>query len=427
METIENNRDAPLPAQTDVAVVGGGVIGLCVAYELARQGRDVVVLERQDFDTGTSTGNAGFIVPSHVIPVASPSMFAQALRALAGSGGSVTARLGINAAFMRWIVRFLRHCNTRSVQAAAPALASLANLSAGLYRQMLADENIDCAFEPNGMLKVFGSAREFVRAQREAEWEARFGVCHRLVGGDEARRLEPSLHEGVAGAVFYPDDAGLDPGLFLAGLAAVLGNRGVVLASHAQLLAAQAKAGVVESLATSRGNIRAKHVVVAAGSWTPEVAALFGSRIPIQPAKGYSITVRRPRIGPRRRLLLADELVAVSPMGERLRFSGWFELGRFDDCLPPDRLAHVERSVRSCVRLDPAWDAERHWAGFRPVTPDGLPIIGRAPAWRNVTYAAGHAMLGMTLAPATGRLAAQLVCGQQTDVDAAPFSPARFR
>ena len=427
METVENSREAPLPAQVDVAVVGGGAVGLCVAYELARQGRAVVVLERHDFDTGTSTGNAGLIVPSHVIPVASPGMFAQAMRALAGGGGSVTARPNINPAFMRWIMRFLRHCNTRSVQAAAPALASLANFSASLYPQLIADEGIDCAFESNGLLKVFGSAREFAKERREAEWEARFGVCNHLIDGDEARRMEPSLQEGVAGAVFYPDDAGLDPGLFLAGLVAVLANRGVVLAAHAQLLAAQTKAGVVESLVTSRGNIRAKDVVLAAGSWTPEVATMFGCRVPIQPAKGYSITVRRPQIGPRRRLLLADELVAVSPMGERLRFSGWFELGRFDDRLPPDRFAYVERGARSRVCLDPVLEEKQRWAGFRPVTPDGVPIIGRAPAWRNVFYAAGHAMLGVTLAPATGRLVAQMICGQQTDVEAAPFSPERFK
>ena len=426
MESVDDNREAPLPARADVAVVGGGAIGLCVAYELARQGREVVVLEQQDFDTGTSAGNAGFVVPSHVIPVASPGMFAQALRAFASGGGPVTAQLGANAAFMRWIVRFLRHCNTRSVQTAAPALASLANLSASLYRQLLADEGIDCALEPNGLMKVACSAREFVKAQREAEREAHFGVRSQLVDGNEARRLEPSLHEGVAGAVFYPDDAGLDPNLFLAGLAAALADRGVVLAARAPLLSAQAKADVVQSLATARGDIHVRDVVVAAGAWTPDVAALFGSRAPIQPAKGYSLTVRRPRIGPRRRMLLADDMVAVAPMGKRLRFSGWFELGRFDNGMPPNRLAQVERSVRSRVRLDPVLDEQRHWAGFRPVTPDGVPIIGRAHAWRNVVYAAGHAMLGITLAPATGRLVAQMVCGQQTDVDAAPFSPARF-
>ncbi len=426
-ETLPRTRhDEPLPAQADVAVVGGGAIGLCVAYELARHGRRVVVLEGQDWSTSTSSGNAGFIVPSHVIPVTTPGMVAQALKSLAGGRGPVTVRPSLKVAFVRWCAGFLRHCNDRSIQAAASALASLAESSASLYPRLLADEGIDCAFEPNGLLKIFGTARAFATARRDAEWEARFGVCNHVLGGDAAKQLEPSLREGVAGAVFYPNDAGLDPGLFLAGLAAALAKRGVLLASHTQVLAARVSAGTVESLATSRGNIRVDEVVLAAGARTPAVAALFGGQLPIQPAKGYSVTARRPRRGPSRRLLLGDEMVAVAPIGERLRLAGWFELGRFDDRLPANRLARIERSVRGRVHLDAVLEVEQRWAGFRPVTPDGVPIIGRAPALRNVTYAAGHAMLGITLAPATGRLVAQLVCGAQTDVDAAPFSPARF-
>ena len=412
---------------TDVAVVGGGVVGLCVAYEFARRGREVVVLEKDVFCAGTSTGNAGFVVPSHVIPVASPGMVVQAVKALASGGGPVTVRPNLNAASVRWLARFLRRCNNRSVRTLAPALASLAEFSARLYPRLLRNEGIECAFEPNGLLKVSGSVREFAKVRREAASEARFGVCNRILSGDEARRLEPALRADVAGGVFYPNDAGLDPGRFVAGLAAALARRGVVLASNARVLAAQGKPGVAESLTTSRGTIRAKEVVLAAGAWTPEVATLFGAHAPVLPAKGYSITARRPRIGPRRRLLLGEHMVAVAPMGERLRLSGWFELGRRDGRLPQDRLAHLQRGVRSCVQLDAVLAEEQRWRGFRPVTPDGAPIIGRVPGWRNVTFAAGHAMLGMTLAPGTGRLVAQLVGGEQTEIDAAPFSPVRFQ
>ena len=412
---------------TDVAVVGGGVVGMCVAHEFARRGHEVVVLEKDVFCAGTSTGNAGFVVPSHVISVVSPGMFVQAVKALGSGRGPVTVRPNLNAASVRWLARFLRHCNNRSVRALAPALASLAELSAGLYRRLLPNEGIDCAYEPNGLLKVACGAREFAKIRREAGSEARFGVCNRVLGGDEVRHLEPALCAEVAGGVFYPNDAGLDPGRFVTGLAAALARRGVVLASNARVAAVQGRSGVVESLATSRGTIRAKEVVLAAGMWIPQVAALFGANALVLPAKGYSLTVRRPRVGPRRRLLLGEHMVAVAPMGERLRLSGWFELGRRDGRVPQDRLAQLERSVRSCVQMDAALAVEQRWTGFRPVTPDGAPIIGRVPGWRNVTFAAGHAMLGMTLAPATGRLVAQLVDGEQTDVDATPFSPRRFQ
>lgn len=416
-----------LPATAEAVVVGAGAAGLSIAYELAGRGMETAVLERGAVGVGTSSGNAGFVVPSHVIPVAEPGMFATAVRSILSGKGPVAVRPSLRSGLLRWTAAFLRNCRPQAVEAVAPTLAALGDLSAGLFQEWLDAENIECAYEPNGLLNVFGEEREFAKGRHRAEWEAKFGVPIRVLDGDRARAMEPALNETVTGAVFYEEDAGLDPGRFISGLADAAVRRGATLVPRAEVLGAEAGDGEVRRLVTSRGEIRAREVVIAAGAWTPRLAARFGSRLPIQPAKGYSITVRRPARGPRRRMLLGDKYVAVAPMGEYLRMSGWFELGRFDSRLPPARLAQVERNARSRLEMDPELRVTERWAGFRPVTPDGLPVIGRAPGWRNLTYAAGHALLGLSLGPATGRLTTRIIYGEQTEIDIGPCSPERFQ
>ena len=418
---------AQLPATADVVVVGAGAIGLAIAYALAGRGRAPVVVDRGPLGTGTSWGNAGFVVPSHVIPVSEPGMFGTALRSILSGKGPVTMRPLPSANLLRWVVRFLRHCRPQAVHAAAPVLAALSNLSTELFRKWLAEERIECAYTPDGLLNVFGDPRAFAKARHHAQWEATFGMPSQILDADETRTLEPALNPSVVGAVLHPQDAGLDPGRFLAGLAAAAVRRGATLVSEAEVLDARTDAGELRSLITARGEIQAREVVIAAGAWSPRLAARFGHRLPIQPAKGYSITAHRPAHGPRRRMLLGEKYVAVAPMGDKLRLSGWFELGRRDARLPAARLARVEENARSRLHLDAGLRVISHWAGFRPVTPDGLPIIGRAPGWRNLTYATGHAMLGLSLAPATGALVAQLLCGEPSQIDIGRCAPERFR
>ena len=416
----------PFPAEADVVVVGAGAIGLAIAYELAGRGLAPVVVEQGKPGVGTSWGNAGCIVSSHVIPLAEPGMFATALRSILSGQGPVTLRPVPNPHLLRWVIRFLRHCRPQAVEKAAPVLAALGRLSAELHREWQAEERIDCAYAAEGLLHVFGDSRAFAKARHHAQWEATFGVSSQVVDGDGARALEPALNESVVGGVFYPDDAGLDPGRFLSGLAAAAVRRGARLFYETEVQDAQTTSGEVRSVVTSRGAIRTRELVIAAGAATPRLAKAFGQPLPIEAAKGYSVTVQRPAHGPRRRMLLGEKYVAVAPMGDKLRLSGWLELGRRDARLPASRLARVERNARSRLHLDAELQVTSRWAGFRPVTPDGVPIIGRAPGWRNLTYAAGHAMLGITLAPATGRLVAQLLSGEETQVDISRCSLERF-
>lgn len=412
-----------LPDAADVVIVGGGVVGLCIAYELSRRDASVVVIDRGRVGGGASKGNAGFVAPSHVLPVTEPGMLLTAARGMLGGTGPVTARVSLRPAYLGWLARFLGNCRPARVEQAAPVLAELANLSAGLFKAWLATAAIDCCYVPDGLMHVFDTPAAFAAGRERAQWEARFGVRVEVLTPAQAREREPLLKPSVVGAVLYPDDAGLDPERLVAGLAGALRQRGVRLIEQTEVHAVAASGGR-RLVITSRGDIRADEVVLAAGAWTPAIAATCGVRVPIQPAKGYSLTSAMPRPAVRQRMILGEQHVAVAPMGPRLRLSGWFELGRWDAALPAARLARMEAGARACLTLDQPLQAARRWAGLRPVTPDGLPMIGRAAP--GLCLACGHAMLGVTLAPATGRLTAQLLSGQPTDMDVGPLSPRRF-
>lgn len=415
-----------LPDRVEVAVVGGGVIGLCTAYELSRRGREVVVIDKGPIARGSASGNAGLVTPSHVIPMAAPGVLSGVIKGMLRRTGPVVARPSLDPDYLRWIVRFMGFCNRKAAHAGSVTLAALGFRSAELMARWINDLEIDCAYRSYGLLHVYGTRRSFAAGKREAAEMQRYGVGIEMFDTGEIRRLEPSLNEEVVGGFLCTDDAGMDPARFLRSLAGVLEERKVKLAPHAELLAIRGSGGAVQHLETSAGDLSASQVVVATGAWSPGVASLLGDSIPIQPGKGYSMTVSRPSMGPRRNILIGDRWVAVNPMGDRLRMSGWLELGRLDTRPSLRRLAAVEAGVRSRIRMDPELRVLERWAGLRPVTPDGIPIIDWSRRWENVVYAVGHGKLGLSLGPVTGRLVGQLLCGLPTDLDMDPFSLRRF-
>ena len=415
-----------IPGETDVAVIGGGVIGLCTAYELVAHGREVVVIDQGPIARGSTAGNAGFIVPSHVIPLAAPGVLPGVVRGMLRRTGPVTARPSLDPAYLNWIVRFVRNCTRKAAHTGAVTLAALGFLSAELAVQWIVEEGIECGYRPDGLLHVYGDARALAGAKHEAAEMEHYGVAIEMFGAAEIRDLEPALNDEVIGGFLCVDDGGLDPAQFLSSLASVLTARGVRLVPHTEVLGFGTSATAVEDLVTSRGNLVVDQVVVATGAWTPKVASFLGESLPVQAGKGYSMTVAKPRLGPSMNILIGDRWAAVNPMGDQLRMSGWLELGRLDTKPSLKRLAQIEANVRSRIRLDPTLTVLERWAGIRPVTPDGIPIIGPAPRWSNVTYAVGHGKLGLSLGPVTGRLVAQMVCDLPTDLDVGPFSPTRF-
>jgi D-amino-acid dehydrogenase len=411
----------------DVVVVGGGIIGLSVAYELASRGRDVVVIDRDMVGAGCAAGSAGHIVPSHVVPLAAPGAVRDAVGALIRPDGPLSMRWTMGPTLWRWLASFVRSCTSSGADSAAPALAALGALSATLINDWIAENDISCDRGPGGVIDVYGQERAFEIARSAAEVVKSWGVSVEILDAVGVRTLEPAVNDSTVGGVRFPDDGVLHPQRFLEGLASAAERRGVTLVSGAELVAVGTTSNVIDSLRTTRGEISARHVVFATGAWSGALAKLLGEKVPVVPGRGFSLTVDRPTQGPRHGLLLGEKHIAVGPMGDELRLSGRLELGRFDRTPIPRRIEQIERLARSRLLLDERLTVRDTWSGLRPMTPDGVPIISRSSRWENATIATGHAMIGLSLGPGSGRLAAQLVAGEPTDVDTRRFSVARFQ
>ena len=327
--------------------------------------------------------------------------------------------------FWRWVVGFVRSCNRCSVATAAPALTALARLSTEIWDDWLGDSGATVAAD--GLFDAYAGARAFDGARRHVDELRRFGVAVEVVDGEAAVALEPALREPVAGAVLLADDRSVRPAVVLAELICRTARAGAELVPGAEVVGFTTPPDRVAAVETTGGDVVARHVVIATGAWTGAVAQLLGERVPMLAARGLSMTVARPQLGPQRTLLLGEDHVAVTPLDDELRLSAWFQLNNFDTTPTLERIERLEALARKRVRLDPTLVVRQRWAGLRPVTPDGVPIIGPSSRWRNVTIAAGHGMTGLTLGPGTGRVVAQLTCGEPPDIVVDRFSPRRFR
>jgi D-amino-acid dehydrogenase len=411
---------------TVVVIVGGGVIGVCAAYYLAAAGARVSVLEQGEIGSGSSYGNAGLVVPSHSMPLAAPGVWQQGLKWMRDPESPFYIKPRLDPALLAWLWRFRRACTEAHVRRALPLLRDLSYRSLTLFRELAALDGVEFGFRQDGALAVYRTPAGYAHAQHEARRLEASGLPAKIVDAAGARDLEPSLARDVVGGVLFPDDAHLVPDRFVRGLARVAEARGVALRPGTEVLGFRTAGHRVTTVETTRGPVAADTVVLAAGSWSAGVARGLGLRLPIQPAKGYSVTYARPAAGPRLPLLLGEARFAVTPMGEQLRFAGTLELAGLDFSINRRRVEAIVRGAARYLVGVEGLPLREIWRGLRPCTPDGLPLVGRPAGWENVILATGHAMIGVSLGPITGKLVAQLVAGSAPEMDLALLDPDRF-
>jgi D-amino-acid dehydrogenase len=412
--------------QHKVAVIGGGVIGVTSAYYLAGDGCDVTLLERGGVCAGSSYGNAGLIVPSHVVPLAAPGVWWQGLKWMLNPESPFYIKPRLDRDLARWLWQFRAACAPARMRRAVPLLRRLTVESLGLYREIAGLDAFDFGFRESGSMTVFFTAAGLAHGREEARLLADSGVKVEILDGDAARAAEPALRAGVAGALLCREDALLVPDRFVKGLAGLAAARGVRVATGTEVLGFRRAADRITAVETTRGPVECETVVLAAGAWSPEVGRALGLRVPIQPAKGYSLTYRRPARGPAIPLLPAEGRFSVTPMGEFLRFGGTLELAGMDLSVNPRRVEALRRNALRCLEGVEALELLEIWRGLRPCTPDGLPLVGRSTRFANLVLAAGHAMVGMSLGPVTGKLVSGLVAGVPLPEDLRLLHPHRF-
>jgi D-amino-acid dehydrogenase len=410
----------------DVLVLGGGIVGVCSAHYLAARGKSVTLLERGDIASGCSAGNAGFVCPSHSIPLAQPGIIAKGLKWMFDPDSPFYIKPRFSPALFSWLWKFRAACTEERVRRVRTVLRDLHCRSVELFDEIARIPGLSFHWTRRGLLSLFRTAHAYEEGLKESAQLQEIGVPSRTLTPDEIAARVPRAKPGLAGAIHFPGDAHVDPLAFVRGLASTLTSKGVDVRTGTEVTGFTISGRKITGVRTTQGDFAADQIVLAAGSWSPSIARELKLKIPVQPAKGYSITMPLPPAAPSVPLLLIEAKVGVTPMGDRLRLAGTLELAGLDLTINERRVEAIRRGAATFLDGIEGAATGEVWRGLRPCTPDGLPILGRSAAFDNLILATGHAMIGLSLGPVTGELVAKIACGEPSDIDLTVLQPERF-
>lgn len=412
----------------NIAIIGGGIIGLCTAYYLNRSGHRVTIFDKGNLDDNCSVGNAGMIVPSHIIPLAAPGMISKGVRWMFNSKSPFYVRPRLSSELIRWGIKFYTHANHRHVMRSIPVLKEISSMSKELYRDLAKDPQFDFGYEERGLLMLFKTSEVEKEEIETARLANKFGIEAQILSPQEAQRLEPSVKIDARGAVYFPGDGQINPRLLIDRLRQYVGERGVLVCPETAVEDFVIRDHQVTGVMVNNELKSFDEFVVATGAWSGTLCSKLGIDLPMQSGKGYSFTLNDVSSNVRIPTLLLEGRVAVTPLGTSLRFGGTMEIGGTDRSVNMNRVKGIVETVpKFYPDMKVAVPDEREvWSGLRPCSPDGLPYIGRSSKLKNLILATGHSMMGMSLGPATGKLVSEIVDEVACSMDVEAFDPERF-
>ena len=414
-------------ANRSAIVIGSGVIGTACAYYLMRSGWQVSLIDRSAFASGSSHANCGFVCPSHVLPLAEPGMVRKALKSLLQRNSPFAIKPRLDPSLWSWLLHFARRCNERDMIDAGRGIQPLLLSSLELYKELVDHESLDCEFTSRGMMFAYRSERELESYEATNRLMTDVFNCPaRRLNSQELMALEPALKPGLAGGWYYDDDAHLRPDKLMKSWRQVLEAGGVTTRANCEFQGFAATNGLASAARTEQDSMSADLFIVATGAWTPLLNDQLGCRVPIQPGKGYSLTMPRPAVCPQIPLIFPETRVAVTPFQSGYRLGSTMEFAGYDASIRPERLQLLKDGAAPYLQEPYCEPVEEKWFGWRPMTYDSVPIIDRSPKFENVFIVAGHNMLGLSMAPATGKLVAEMVGGSSPHIDPAPYRIGRF-
>lgn len=399
-------------------VVGAGIVGLCTAYELACRGCPVTVLDRARIADSASCGNAGLFSIGHY-PLTRPGASWRGLRWMFDSSSPLWIRPTLSPTVLRWLASFHSHCNPAHTQSALETLCAMGWQTIHALEQMLDAESIDCLYRRSGWLDIVMDGRNLQGALAEGRTIAKYGYRTELIDGNDLRRADGAFTDQVAGAVHYLDSAIIHPGMLMRGLAAALERKGVTIRTDATVASIErdSRGRCVGARLESGEVVPGGTTVLCAGIWSTQLARAAGASVPMQGARGYHIQLegigRLPRTGG----VIHETFVAFNPMGNQLRLAGTLEIAPLGRPWMRKRLDALARAARKVIHGIDTARAVEEWAGYRPCTADGMPVIGFAPGIPGLYLATGHAMMGLMLGPFTGRIAARDILSLDQELD----------
>lgn len=412
----------------EVIIIGGGIIGLSSAFYLQDAGYKVTVLDTTDMQQGCSYGNAGYVCPSHFVPLATPGIIKQGLKWMLNAKSPFYVQPRLSGELISWGLKFMKSATKEHVERSAVPLRDIALLSKQLYESWAQLPGMDFAYEPKGMLELFKTAENAHHAEHTLKDALALGLDTRLLNKAELQAMEPGADIDAIGALYFAGDAQLYPNKLMQCLLNWLQQKGVRLIGSQEVTGFITEGKVLKGVKTASQQYPADHVVLAAGVWSSAVAKQLNLRLPMVGGRGYSVTYENAPYKVHHSIILSEARVAISPMdGNKIRFGGTMEITGVN---APPRMQRVQGILESVKRYFPAYDipmpaADKVWYGYRPCSADGLPYIGNVQQYTNLTIATGHSMLGISLGAGTGKLVSELVQGVPASMDITPFHPQR--
>jgi D-amino-acid dehydrogenase len=411
-----------------VLVIGSGVVGLCAALYAARRGFRVTVLDRRSLSQGCSHGNAGMIVPSHLIPLAAPGAVALGLKWMWNPESPFWIQPRLDWDLVAWGWRFWRAATERHVQQSAPLLRELHLASRRCFEELALETDNDFGLVQRGLLMLCKTQRGLDEEAHLAERTNSLGVPAEVLNARQTAALDPGIEMDVMGSVFFPKDCHLSPQTFMARIQELARRAGVCFYPGREVTSIRSEGRTIRSVLTRDGELEADEFILSGGAWSSSLAEGLGLRLPMQAGKGYTLTLERPPQLPAICALLSEARIAVTPMGKSLRVGGTMEMSGLNERINP---ARVQGILRALPHYYPAFSPAdfagiEPWCGLRPCSPDGLPYLGRTRTRDNLIVATGHAMMGLSLGPVTGQLVVGLLTGEASSIDLRLLDPDRF-
>lgn len=413
-----------------VTIIGGGIIGLSSAWFLSEAGHDVTVIDRTDMLNNCSYGNAGYVCPSHFVPLATPGIVQQGLKWMWNPESPFYVQPRADWSLIQWGWKFMQMANEKQVEAAAVPLRDIALLSKYWYEQWDRLPDFSFAYEQKGLLEIFKTEKGKEKCSLLCDKAQALGLSDTvMLNRSQLQELESHTSLDALGALYFKCDAHLYPNQLMQQLLNLLNAKGVKLVKNEAVTGYETAGKKIIRVKTEKGNYQTDEVVLASGSWSRELAKQLNMNLLLMPGRGYSVTLENSPYRINHPSVLVEGRVALTPMdGNKIRFGGTMEITSTNT---PPRMNRVKgiltavQSVYTDFKIDMP-PVEKIWYGYRPCSADGLPYIGRTRTWDNLTFATGHSMIGLSLGAGTGKLVSEIINGNSTSMDITPFSPDRF-
>ena len=409
-----------------VIIIGGGIIGLCSAYYLQKEGHLVSIVDQSNLDSGASYVNAGYISPSHLIPLSAPGVMKKGIKWMLNPSSPLYIKPRFELEFMKWAWAFNKSCNIKHVNKSIPLIKDIALLSQDLYDEMRQTENFKFHYEKKGLFMLCKTEMMLEEEIKVAEIARNEGLDVKILAANEVKALEPNVQMDVIGASYFKCDSHTTPHEFMEDMKTYLQSNGVKFYKNEKVEDLDFRNNQINTVITNKQRHSGDEIVLAAGSWSNLLSKKIGLKILLQPGKGYRIDSLRPT-GITIPAILAEAKAAVTPMNGFTRFAGTMEIAGINSKISIKR---VEAIANATKRYYPDIELTKEEkgnvaCGLRPVSPDGLPYIGKSSKCENLTIATGHAMMGWSMGTATGKLVSEIISGQKTSLNIDAYHPER--